>query len=145
MRMLKLRWPDVRASIHVDDVTVQVNGQDLDQVARTTATIGEALHDAFAQLHLPFAADKAVLITNSVQLARKIHTKLGKKAGTIKSQTRSLGLDLTLKKIKARKVQGERIKEFARRVRRLETIRRRNYPAKRLFYGGNHTGSHIWC
>ena len=94
------------------------------------------MHRQFANLSLPFADDKAVLLASSDDLAQDIFRRLGPKAGEIRRQAKSLGLDLTLRKIKAKKVQGERLKEFGRRIRRLKIIKRKSAPAQRIFFGG---------
>ena len=136
IRLLRERWPEIRTSIHVDDITMQINGPTKDHVVQTAVQAGSWVHKQFADLHLPFAEDKAVLLASSDDLARDIYRRLGPKAGEIRRQAKSLGLDLTLRKVKAKRAQGERLKEFGRRTRRLRAIKRKVAPAQRIFFGG---------
>ena len=145
IRMLRQRWPDIRTSIHVDDITMQITGTTKHEVVQTAVQAGNWMHRQFASLSLPFADDKAVLLASSDDLASDIFRRLGPKAGEIRRQAKSLGLDLTLRRIKAKKVQGERIKEFARKIRRLKIIKRKAAPAQRIFFGGHTACRLVWC
>ena len=106
-----------------------------DKLVDDICQAAEWVHQQFERIKLPFASDKAILLASRQRVGKRIRDRLGIKAGRLLRQGRSLGLDLTLQKIKARRVQGERLKDFAKRVKRPEAIRRKRWPARRIFRG----------
>ena len=145
LRILTTSWPTSRISLHVDDLSFQISHHNA-QVAHHHFT--HMAHEAralFAALELPFAPDKAYVISTSMSAAREASRALGLMGGSPVKQTRSLGNDLTLMSIRATKVQQERIKNLDGKARKLFFVSDSTHPVRQVFNSSLKSGAIYGC
>ena len=105
IRVLKEQVPSARISIHVDDLTMQVSAPSQTSAVAAMVILARTARILFGELSLPFAPNKAIIISTHKKAAMQVRRRIGGTVGVYCKQTRSLGLDLTLQRTRARRTQ----------------------------------------
>ena len=98
MRCIQTNHPQAAISLHVDDLTLQITGEGVQNIVDNTMAMAEEVIDRFENnLGLPFDTKKAQLTSASKEVATIVHRRLAKRAGNITNTTIKLGIETAIK------------------------------------------------
>ena len=131
--------PSVRLSIHVDDITQEVDGTDQEKVIHDIVESARFLASRIeGQASLPIdKGDKAFVLASHNEIAGQIQDRLGSLAGKCVTEVKRLGVDHThrMRKKGVRQTTKKRFESGKQRVRRLLRIRQKAVSPK-IFAAG---------
>ena len=127
--------PEAQLSIFVDDLSGQVQEDTEQQAIEAFEHLMADTEQAFQELGLPFADEKACILSNHPRVADEVVAKMGLMPHISVEQARSLGYDFTLTRRRAKKVQRAKLKEVQHRSAKLRIITKCKRPAPRIFKG----------
>ena len=135
VRAMVAASPQSNISLHTDDLMFMATGDTVPQAANEFVRLGRCALREFSKLQLPFAPEKAVVLSNRQRAAQIARRRLGNMAGRVQTQVKALGVDLTMRSTKAKQTYHARMREAKNRIARMLSIRNQARPTKRIIKG----------